>query len=1644
MIAAVSLNSPPAMKTKLFSIGASFPSIIVIVFGISSSGVSQAQTSTWTNDSGGLFSNAANWDNGSPNGPGFNAIIDDGDSAVAVTLDGSRTINHLTIGADDSLLFQNNITLTVAGNVTNDGLIQLNSVGNSTLLSFSGVGVQTLGGSGIFRLGGNSANGIGGTGTVANSATHTIEGAGNIGRNTLGIVNNGLIRANISGTTMTIDPSAVGGLVNSGTIRAENGGSLVFTGNGGGLFDNDGGTIAALDGTSVRFNNNASITGGTLTSVGSGALFVDPSQTVSFGDLTQSGDLIIGNNSDLRLSGNIVNSGSISTNSVGNGTNLRIESGGINLSGGGSINFQDGAAGINGGTSGSRITNVDNLIRGFGGIGQNSAAITNEASGVIQADVSGQSLVLDPVATATDGNDSFINDGILRASQGGQLVLTGNSGGNFTNNNLIEALDLSTVLLTKGASITGGTLATSGSGEFVVDASQNAFLTDLSNTGTIVARNNSDLGISGSIQNSGLIRLTTVGNSTDLEIQGGGATISGGGIVSLEGNGARINSLVSGTRFTNTDNIIHGFGSIGVDNTAITNAAGGLIHANGGGTLILNPVAESSIIDLGASFVNDGILRASNGGTLQFTGSGGGNFTNNHRIEALDGSIIELITNARITGGTLATSGTGEIRGRANQNFDIANLTLAGNLITENNSDLGVTGTINNTGSITITQVGNDSDIEVQAGGVIFTGGGSINFTSSTASGLNTNASGARFTNVDNILQGTASIGRGVTAITNGADGLIDANVSGKSIILDPTATATDGGAGFLNDGMLRASNGGTLVFTGSGGGDFTNNNLIEALAGSFVDLTSGARISGGRLSTTDDGLFRVLSNQNIFLEDLSNEGNIIAQNNSDVGISGVIQNSGSITLTSLGNHTDLEVQSVVAVLQGGGTITLSDYATGIDTAVSGNRLINSDNTIQGRGFFGQNVLAITNGPEATIDANLAGNTLLIDPVATATDGDPSFFNRGIVQASNGGTLSLTGSGGGTFTNATGGTFAALDGSTLNMISGAVLTNNAGGILTGGRYIAEDTGNGASLSLLGAAVTKIEADTLVDLSGSNSAITFSGTALSQSLTENAGTLRLRSGRVFNNANDLINSGSLELEGGTFAAPSLLNSGTIKGFGNLNVRPENSANIIAAGGTLVFSNGISDTAPSSSITVNSAAALDISGGSLASSTASLAHNGTDLNLGSNDITVSSDYTNASFGTGNAFNARANVSGSGLILASGNTTQAITGAASGGSLDFGNVHVGDSHTLHFQIANTGTSGPALRGAIQTSANGGNITDSRISGAGASAGNFGPIATGTDSGNLGVTYTASNAGALIGQSIHIENNFDNVSGTDIAITGAAYRLAAPGLASSTVDFGIIHVGDSVSQNLTLSNNAPADDFSEKLNASFSSSGASINASGAVSGLVAGASNSSSLSVSVDTSSAQFIGGNTTLAFMSDGAGTSGLGSTALAGGQVAVSAQVNNYALPSFQLQSGAATLIQDSATSFTLDFGTLLQASGSSNSVLAVTNDVSGPADTLAGSFDLASIPGFTAGGFFDFEDLEAGDSQSGLLVTFDTSNVGTFNGDVYLDARSQNASGYDGVLDRVTLSFRGIVVVPEPSSSALLAIALCGLVLRRKR
>jgi hypothetical protein len=533
--------------------------------------------------------------------------------------------------------------------------------------------------------------------------------------------------------------------------------------------------------------------------------------------------------------------------------------------------------------------------------------------------------------------------------------------------------------------------------------------------------------------------------------------------------------------------------------------------------------------------------------------------------------------------------------------------------------------------------------------------------------------------------------------------------------------------------------------------------------------------------------------------------------------------------------------------------------------------------TIQGSGGIGQTCFldcaATSLINQGTISANLNAQTLTVG--LNSTQEVNNFTNQGTVESRNGGVLNL---------------------------NAQTITNFSGTTLTGGTWGA--FGNGSTTTLLSANAIVTNAAELI-VSGTGSVLrtrhpnTSVLTNLESSLVTNNGALRVLGNRSFANTNALANNGTFELGGGTFTAPGLTNANgaTIKGFGTITPRPTNSGTIIAQGGTLVMGNGIQG--GSGTVQIDPGASLDLSGGASGSNADFLIHNGTNLNLGANNFTVAVDYQNGNSGVGNSFNRRANVTGAGQILAAGAVTnrQTLSGDIVGGgtttgnaTIAFNNVHVGDVVTKNYQIGNVADAGPMLRGAIQTTVNGGNITDARLSGTGVTASNYGPLAAGANTGNLAVTLSVTAAGALTGQAVHILNNFDNTNSQTINVTGAGYRLAQANTVAP-INFGAVHVNDSVSQALSISNLAVNDAFSEKLNAGFGgTSDARITTNGgSISLLNPGTTNNSNMVVGLNTSAAGLVNGTVTVNFKSDGTGTSGLGLTNLPSQNVNVSGDI-----------------------------------------------------------------------------------------------------------------------------------------------------------
>ena len=555
--------------------------------------------------------------------------------------------------------------------------------------------------------------------------------------------------------------------------------------------------------------------------------------------------------------------------------------------------------------------------------------------------------------------------------------------------------------------------------------------TTLSNAGSISVGNNSDFQLSGTVNNSGSISAIYLsGNvNSDLEVVGGGATVSGGGVITLSGSNARVSGL-TGAVLTLGDQTIQGDGQIGSNLLGLVLDSGASIDANSttGDALILDASA--------AGITNQGTLRSSGSGNLFITGSAINNAGGS--IEAATGSTVSLQSSS-IMGGTI--SGAGAVNVVDNTNVNFSDLTQAGSVAVGNNTDLEIAGSITNTGSISLNYLsGNvNSDLEVQNSATL-DGGGTVTLNGSNARVTGLTGSNLNITN--QTIQGEGEIGANFMTFTNSAASLINANSSGNTLTVNAAGAGVGTGitvadAGAINLGTIQASNEGTLRLFDSSI-DNTGGS-IQSLAGSNVEFVNST-IFGGTISGI--GEIDVLDSTNANFTDLTQAGSVAVGNNSDLEIAGTINNTGSISLNYLsGNvNSDLEVQNT-ATLDGGGTVTLNGSNARV-TGLTGSDLTIVDQTIQGDGQIGANFLTFTNAATSLIDANSEGNVLTVDTAGAGLNAVASgATNLGTIRASNGGTLRLFDS---TIDN-TNGSIQSLTDSNVELVNSTI----AGGTISG-------------------------------------------------------------------------------------------------------------------------------------------------------------------------------------------------------------------------------------------------------------------------------------------------------------------------------------------------------------------------------------------------------------------------------------------------------------------------------------------------------------------------------------------------------------------------------------------------------------------
>ncbi|MBV9860284.1 MAG: hypothetical protein JO038_09310, partial [Alphaproteobacteria bacterium] len=960
-------------------------------------------------------------------------------------------------------------TLSIGGMLTNSDMMNIGNTGLSADTTVSAAGLVN---NGPIHISGNTGSGATNQASlnIAGAAPTVLSGQVYLQGDALLDFGSGGIATIASGAQLELQGSEA--RVSSGTTAADTATSTALTG----LADNLGildlrGNAPAAGGATVtlagNFTNNSYIA---VDSDGYG----DGSSTLAVGGtLTNAGSMNIGNTGDsgdtLVSAGALLNTGTIDLTSETGNTSSLVVSGAATISAGlvrlyssgvlsASAIDETGGAIDGDGTLAGVFNLTGGTLEAFDPTNGNAlatltvAGVYNESgAGVLQADINNNDTPTSGVIAVTGGPGSPETAGSVNL-QGGTLEV------NLESSNLTVGTPY-TVMTFGGGRLYGifGTVATEGS------------LGTNSGSGTSVALTSGNY----------------AGDTLQVLYNDAAGTIQ---VEIVSPAAANAYTWIAGPGNWDTAADWSPTGVPG-PNSAVT------IGAGSGGTVTLSHDATVSSLTVTSSYalnstagtlaVNGNVI-VSQGGTLAAGGvNDGGAFIDNGAV-TLNGALTSLGTitvgstgSLSLTGGAINMStvtGSGAIGTPGGNSGALYNVTLtAGTTFTgADNSTTNLYGTIDNAGTISVDSTGDNTDLRA-SDGTTLTGGGTVLLSDNPNNRIfGTGNSGSEtLTNVNNTIAGAGQFSASNRIeFINEAGGTIDATGASHSLVITPTtnsSVATPNGGGFVNAGLLEATDAGGLVL--NGGGFNNKGGTIKAVgSGNNVYLQQGAVISGGLLTTSGGGLIEVATGQSGSLDGssqgaLTNAGTFLVADNGALFLSGVIDNTGTINLASTVDNTDLRASNGTT-LTGGGTVLLSDEPNNriFGASDSGNEtLTNVNNTIEGSGqFSASNRIEFINQAGGTIDATGASHSLVITPTTNSSVATPNgggFVNAGLLEATGAGGLVLNSGG---FNNK-GGTIKAVgSGNNVYLQSGATVS---GGLLTtsGGGLIEVATGQSGSL-----------------------------------------------------------------------------------------------------------------------------------------------------------------------------------------------------------------------------------------------------------------------------------------------------------------------------------------------------------------------------------------------------------------------------------------------------------------------------------------------------------------------------------------------------------------------------------------------------
>ena len=916
---------------------------------------------------------------------------------------------------------------------------------------------------------------------------------------------------------------------------------------------------------------------------------------------------------------------------------------------------------------------------------------------------------------------------------------------------------------------------------------------------------------------------------------------------------------------------------------------------------------------------------------------------------------------------------------------------------------------------------GNSTMIIAQQGatGSFTQSAGSVSVTGFLIIGEDAGAVGTYTLSGGTVTAGNTILGGGFVG-TPGAGGAGTFIQSGGTF---QTGFLNIGGGGFAQKGQGSYTlSAGNLVVDGS-------LNMGNDVGGSALFTQTGGAVLVNGLAAGNNGLY---VNNGSYL--LSGTGTLGVANNlivgGSAGTTGVFEQSGS-SQVSVGHDLSIgtSVMSTGQYLLSAGTVNVANAAyigdAGAGTLeLSSNGIVNVAGktyvgnqatggaggllSISGNGVFngtGEVVVAANAGGTGAV---LIGDTGSLSIAFTGTGSQLIIGSGGMgtMQQSGGSTVTVGSLRVGGQLGSTGS--YTMNGGALNVVDG---TGVAGGMRIGLAGNGTFTQNGGVVDAA-----------YVQVGGANFGQVGGGTGTYQLSN---GTLTSAGGIAINV--DEASTGTFNVAGGSVSAPSIVNNDKLNySGGSISANVTNNATFAVSGGAARTLTGDLTNNVGGILQVAALTPLTITGVLTQASGASIK---SDAN-----ITIGKDYNNLGAGNGNSFDRHVGVTnGSGGSFTQQiiglNAAQTIIGnvAAAGVdtfTLNIGNVRGGSGPvTKDYQIQNSG-SGADIRGAIQT-AGMGNITDARLSGTGVTAGNFGPILSGSNSGNLSVTFNGAAGAALSGQKIAVVSNFDNVNTQIININGGAVSALAVGNATpnspSPLNLGNFRVGTAGADQSFAVQNQTTGVTAEQLGVNSVNASSGFSASNVLgTALVAGgATQSGAVTARANGSGSAGINtGTVTINYATDGTNVDA------SFARQAANSQVINLSATGYNAAAGSATPSPVNLGNFRV--GTAGGAAPQSQDI-AVSNTVAGPfteglgigsASIGAGAFTLTNNlgAGLVAAGGASANALNvartggvAGVNTGTVSIQYTTDGLGTSGlaaANVNMQSITVSASGYN--------------------------------------